>query len=121
MKPILALLLFASAAFGQAAHSNLLTITLTLAPNSDPIQGTYIQRAPPCSPTPCIGAGTFTTLATLAPLVFSYTDSTVLAGQTWWYQAVSFNSGGTLTSNQISLVTPFLQPSGTVTLSGTSK
>lgn len=120
MKKLISLvLLLAAAAFGQSVHSNVLTWTWTQT-GGDPITGFHVQRAAPCTTTGCTGAGTFATITDVGPAVLTYTDATPASGQTWFYQVQPFNPGGVVTSNVVTLVTPFLPPSGTVTLSGAS-
>lgn len=121
MKPLFALLLFASAALGQAVHSNQLSWSITLSPTSDPVTQVVVQSAAPCSTAGCTGAGAFTTIATLAATASTYTDSTPKAGASTFYAVVASNPGGALTSNTVLLVSPYLPPTGTLTLSGSAK
>lgn len=120
-KILFALLLFAAAASAQAPHQNQLSWTITLSPTSDPIQTITVQSAAPCSTAGCTGAGIFTTIATLAATATSYVDSTPKAGANTYYQLIASNPGGTLTSNTVLLVSPWMPPTGTLTLSGSAK
>jgi hypothetical protein len=105
-----------------AQHSNTLTWSWSQG-TGDAATGFIIQKAPPCSPVPCTGAGTFTTLVTTTtPTVFSYVDTVVTAGQTWFYQVLAYNTGGlSLPSNIISATTPFLVPGAPNSLQVVSK
>jgi hypothetical protein len=61
--------------------------------NGQAITGYMIERAPDAAGAP----GTWATLSatTGAPYPLSYSDTTVTAGQRWWYRVSAINSGGT--------------------------
>ena len=102
MKKLLLLVLFAGSLYAQ--HSNTLTWSWTQG-TGDPATGFIIQKS-------TVSTGPFTTIiTTTTPTIFTYIDSTVTAGQTWYYQILAYNTGGSSQpSNVIEAVTPFLPP-----------
>lgn len=60
-----------------------------------------VQRAPDAGGSP----GTFTTIATISNGT-TYSDTTVAASTTYWYQVVAVNAINSTTSNQASIPTP---------------
>lgn len=121
MKKLILLILFAGCSVAQTVHSN--TLNWTPGIGGDPITGFIIQRASPCTPTPCTGPGTFTTLVTTTtPNVLTYVDSTVIAGNVFYYQVLAYNSGGNSSpSNVVEATSPFLPPTAPSSLQVVSK
>lgn len=123
MKRIIALLLICAVpalvliAFAQnaTAHSVTLSWAWTQGPG-DPATGFHVWR----SSTP---TGTPTDIATISsPTTLTYVDTSVAAGQTWYYTITAFNSAGDSTpSNQITCVIPFSVPAAPTGLSGIAK
>lgn len=87
-------------------HSNTITWSWTPNPANDPATSFTVQRAAPNSTNN--GPGTFATIASVAATIFTYVDSSVTAGQTWYYQCLATNPmGSTPASNIMSALTPF--------------
>jgi hypothetical protein len=113
MKLIWIFLLFAISA--QAQHSNTINWTWSQG-TGDSATGFIIQKS-------TASTGPFTTIiTTTTPTIFTYIDSTVTAGQTWYYQILAYNTGGSSqSSNIVEAVTPFLPPTAPSSLQIISK
>jgi fibronectin type 3 domain-containing protein len=77
------------------------SVTVDLTPNSSNVSGYNIYRS-------SISNGPYTKLNSQLLLSTTYTDSTVIAGQTYYYVGTSVDSSGNETgySNQVSATIP---------------
>lgn len=101
-KLLIFFVLIFSAAAQSATHSN--TLTWVAGTGGDPATGFEVQRS-------SANSGPWTTIGSTTISVLTYTDTTVSAGQTWFYQIIATNPGGSsLPSNIVSATTPFLPP-----------
>ena len=109
----LLLIVFSIAAYAQAAHSVSFTITQGTGNTGDPPTSYNVKRA-------TVTGGPYATVASVAitGTSQSFTDTAVVAGQTYFYVATEVNSGGeTGVSNQITCTIPFQAPTSPPSLS----
>ncbi len=119
--------LFILSSFAFSQHSN--TINITWVASGDPPLIFLIQRASVSGgPYTTICGGTGQPICPTGAVTASYIDSTVKAGDIWYYVVLASNfnvatglGGVGPISNELKRQTPFLPPTTAPVLSGTSQ
>ena len=107
LKLLIAFLIFASASFAQAAHSNKLTWSWSQG-TGDPATGFHVWRSSGTGGT-CAAMGSTPYATVTSPTIFTYTDTAVAGGQSWCYQVTAYASTtDSSPSNEVTCLTPFL-------------
>jgi hypothetical protein len=115
-KLIIVLIIASSILLGQGANHSATLTWLWSQGASDPATGFHVQRSQ-------VSGGPYTIVGTVgSPTTLTFVDSSVVAGQTYFYIVTAFNTGGdSVPSNQVTCTIPFQAPAAPSGLSVVAK